>query len=409
MKVLIIDDSSEKIGAIYNVLNEIPGFSKETTEHVLDLNSARNKLRSFYYDLLILDLNMPASIGDSPSMEAGENFVDEIMETRAIIKPTDIIILTAFEEPAQLFKQNVEHKGFIVLQFDPMSTEWKNILKSRVEYLLLCREQRQTIPRMPPCDYLLLTATPIETEAVLQLGVDWKKICISNDSSIYRYTTFESSKGPINIIHSQQLEMGMTAAASLTTKAIITFHPKCIIMTGIAAGLDNSLKLGDIIVGTDIWDYGSGKYKGEDGGNGVEKTVLHPDAKHIAPITSIIDKLISEKYDVILDQIKSNYTKHPIHENLHIHFGPIACGPAVVASESVVQIQVKAHSRKTIGLDMESYGVCFAAQHAQSQIIQSIIIKSVSDLANSNKSDDAQPYAAYTSAQFAKYLIENCL
>ena len=38
-----------------------------------------------------------------------------------------------------------------------------------------------------------------------------------------------------------------------------------------------------------------------------------------------------------------------------------------------------------------------------------IIVKSISDLANVEKDDSAQPYAAYTSAKFAENLIRNIL
>lgn len=84
MKLLIADDSSEKIGNILNILREIDGFDPRDAEYVLDLKSARTKLSNVFYDLLVLDLNMPEELGESPSIEAGVNFVEEIIETRSI-------------------------------------------------------------------------------------------------------------------------------------------------------------------------------------------------------------------------------------------------------------------------------------------------------------------------------------
>lgn len=89
MKLLIADDSSEKIGNILNILREIDGFDPRDAEYVLDLKSARIKLSNAFYDLLILDLNMPEELGELPSIEAGVAFVEEIIETRSIKKPTD--------------------------------------------------------------------------------------------------------------------------------------------------------------------------------------------------------------------------------------------------------------------------------------------------------------------------------
>ena len=58
---------------------------------------------------------------------------------------------------------------------------------------------------------------------------------------------------------------------------------------------------------------------------------------------------------------------------------------------------------------MESYGGCYSSQITTDSNIPAIIIKSVSDSADVAKNDIAQAYAAYTSANFAKYLIENIL
>ena len=54
MKLLIADDSSEKIGNILNILREIDGFDPRDAEYVLDLKSARTKLSNVFYDLLVL-------------------------------------------------------------------------------------------------------------------------------------------------------------------------------------------------------------------------------------------------------------------------------------------------------------------------------------------------------------------
>ena len=159
----------------------------------------------------------------------------------------------------------------------------------------------------------------------------------------------------------------------------------------------------------DIWNYSSGKYE-EISENDTTKVILSPDPKHI-PISQFLQSsLTSHKYDELLDSIKNQYPQlPPVQNNPRVHFGPIACGVAVVASQEIVQQQVKAHGRKTIGLDMESYGVCYAAQTTITKETPVIIVKSISDLANVEKDDSAQPYAAYTSAKFAENLIRNIL
>ena len=409
MKLLIADDSSEKIGNILNLLREIDGFDPRDAEYVLDIKSARAKLFDVFYDLLILDLNMPEELGDVPSIEAGANFVEEIIDTKLIKKPADLIVLTAFDESAQIFKTKIELAGFFVLSYEPLSTEWMSILKSRVDYLMLCHEQRKIIPKVPKCDFAILTAVPIETSAVLALDIEWKQLTIPGDPSVYNYGIINLPFKKIHIIHAQQSEMGMTAAAAMTSKIITHFEPKYILMTGIAAGLDKDFQFGDIMVGTDIWNYSSGKYE-EISENDTRKVVLSPDPKHIPISQTLQSTLTSHEYDGLLDSIKKQYPQTlPVQNGPRVHFGPIACGVAVVASKEIVQQQVKAHGRKTIGLDMESYGVCYAAQTTISKETPVIIVKSISDLADTEKDDSAQPYAAYTSAKFAENLIRNIL
>ena len=61
-----------------------------------------------------------------------------------------------------------------------------------------------------------------------------------------------------------------------------------------------------------------------------------------------------------------------------------------------------------IGSEVESYGMFYAAEHAHSvKPIYTVSVKSASDLADKNKTDEYQQYASYTSAALVKYILEN--
>lgn len=408
MKILILDDSSEKIGAITKLIQTVGDNSSIVVDYSLDLSRGREKLRATFYDLLILDLNIPECIGDAPSFRAGAEFLDEIIDTNKIRKPTDIIILTAFDESVAAFREKVEHAGFFILQYNNVETAWRESLKSRIEYLLCCRRQWEITPRLPSCDVAIITAIPIETASILSMGYSWEALQVENDPARYKKATV-GNPSPISLIHVQLPEMGMAAAASLTTKVITKFHPRFVVMTGIAAGIDSHLNLGDILVATDIWNYSSGKYKDVAAPDGTSIVDLLPDSKHIPLDEAIREKITSQDYREVLHQIYNSFIGAKNNTELKVHFGPIACGAAVVSSDRIVVDQVLAHSRKTIGLDMESYGVCVAAQSTSTAKTIPIIIKSVSDKGDKAKSDDYQEYASFTSIQFAKHLIEAVL
>lgn len=362
---------------------------------------------SEYYDLLILDLNMPIDIADPPNMMAGAAFMDEIMDTARIKKPIDIIVLSAFDESLQEFKHQVERTGFLIIQYDENSLDWREILKSRISYLFLLREQRDYIPKPPLCDVLLVTAVPVETAAVLNTECKWNTFTLPGDSTIYRHTTIKVNDGVCNIVHSQLPEMGMTASAAHTTKAVLHLKPKLVIMTGIAAGLEKDANIGDIIVATDVWNYNSGKYIEKSDGDSIAAELL-PDSKHINMDRATKDKLLATDFNRQLTQIKNSFQGDAPSSPLKVFYGPMACGSAVVASNDIIDL-VKSQTRKVAGLDMESYGVYLACRDVCYPSVNAIVIKSISDFANRNKEDSRQDYAAYTSTSFAMYLIQNVL
>ena len=98
-----------------------------------------------------------------------------------------------------------------------------------------------------------------------------------------------------------------------------------------------------------------------------------------------------------------------LFRSCHVHIGPMACGSTVVANRKVLEKQIHSQLSSTVGLDMESYAVVYAAYHAPKPRPVPIIVKSVCDFANSEKSDEYQKFAAYTSCEFAKFLYEKFL
>lgn len=93
----------------------------------------------------------------------------------------------------------------------------------------------------------------------------------------------------------------------------------------------------------------------------------------------------------------------------HVYIGPMACGTTVVANREILTKQIRSHILHTAGLDMESYAVAYAAEHASEPKPAAIVAKSVCDYADAQKSDQYQKFAAFTSCEFAKLLYEKFL
>lgn len=246
------------------------------------------------------------------------------------------------------------------------------------------------------CAAAIITAVEIELEGVLRLYSNWKSLQFEDDAQIYYETVFPRGESHYRLIAVRQQEMGMTAAASLSHKLIERFRPAYLVMTGIAAGIGAQQLYGDVIAADTVWNCASGKFVS------AEKAGICYGSVGFLPRPSALG---------ISSRAKSGIraaAASPENE-FHVHIAPIACGSSVVSSSEVVRKQVLSQFPETGGLDMESYGVFYAAQNACPPKPDPIVIKSICDYADEEKCDLYQKFAAYTSSEFAKLLYEKFL
>ena len=243
-------------------------------------------------------------------------------------------------------------------------------------------------------DVALMTSTNTEFQAVMNF-YNWDPLTVDGDDQIYETASFMRDGKTCSLIHVKQPEMGMTSAAATATKLIYEFRPRYLIMVGIAAGVASdgiaNQMYGDVIVPDIVWNYSVGKFVSpEEADISFGDLGFLPRSAHLA-IPSEILPYIQQAIDSPENQC-------------HVHIGPMACGSSVVANRKVLEKQIHAQLSTTAGLDMESYAIVYAAQNATLPRPIPIIIKSVCDYADSNKTDEYQKFAAYTSCEFAKLL-----
>lgn len=248
-------------------------------------------------------------------------------------------------------------------------------------------------------DVALLSVTSTEFSAVTHFH-DWKAKTFYGDEQIYDTATFERDGKTRTLVHTRIDEMGMPAAGATAMKVIYTFRPKYLIMVGIAAGIVlrelEDQRYGDVIVPDVVWNYSAGKFVSPD-----EAVIKFGDLGFLPRSTSV--SIPDEVIILVRRAIESD--ENPCH----VYIGPMACGSSVVANRELLNKQVYTQYQHTAGLDMESYAVVYAAQHASEPRPVPLIIKSVCDFANSEKTDDYQRFAAYSSCEFAKFLYEKIL
>ena len=246
----------------------------------------------------------------------------------------------------------------------------------------------------------LITATETEEAGLKHMYDDWKPVFLEGDDQKYYETTFNRGAKTFKIVTARQAEMGMTAAGVLTMKLISIFRPQYVIMVGIAAGVAHKKAVdqiyGDVVVPDVVWDYSSGKFVSAKRANVNFGGVGFIPRPHFVNTDGSLLEAVERA-------MKS------LENECHVHIGPMACGSTVVANSEVVEKQIHSQYGNTAALDMESYAVMYAVREAPVPKPKGLIIKSVCDYADEEKSDQYQKFAAFTSAQFAKLLFEKFL
>jgi nucleoside phosphorylase len=267
-----------------------------------------------------------------------------------------------------------------------------------------------------PVDVVIITAVQVELDAVLRYlhpdGVDaWETIATESDGMWFfcSYTASADPRACTRIAVAKTRTMGLTAASSMAALAIQLFRPTYIVMLGITAGRQGKTEIGDIMIPLEIWDYGAGKWT-EDAGKLLFKArgSRHQLEEHIR---QRCENLASQN-GIFVEMRRRWAERHPgrsIFPAPQVRIAPMVSGAAVVDSEEIWK-HVLAQNDEVLALDMEAYGITYAAHNAATPQygIRCIVAKSVCDY-GVVKHDDAQTYAAFTSVLFFKSYLDTFL
>lgn len=395
MKVLIVDDQYDgKVKAASQILREL---KVDDVRHVMSAFDAMAELAKTRYDLLVLDLHIPPRLGDEIDPNGGRALLQRLELDEKLNKPSTVLGVTAqrdaFENADGFFKE----RGWVLLldaDGSVIHDQLKSILTTQVAHLSTASLR---------CDVFIITALAhTELEAVLKLPCEWRVLRVTGRPEVFHQGSFTDKNGSVRRVVAACLpSMGMTAAAVVSAFACAAFTPQYLIMTGIAAGIQGKVNLGDILIASPTWDWGSGKLTIKDGKphflSAPVQIPLDPE------IHALLSSISAEKRYV--DEIFVNWKeKKPAHA-LAVHVGPVTSGAVVLEDPATVDL-IRGQNRTTIGVEMEAFGVMSAAFYSGSAGPKGLVVKSVCDFADPHKNDDWQKYAAYTSTAFVFQLLK---
>ncbi|HMS39220.1 MAG TPA: hypothetical protein PKE69_03275 [Pyrinomonadaceae bacterium] len=248
--------------------------------------------------------------------------------------------------------------------------------------------------KYPQCDYAIITALE-EDEMEKVLLMITKIDRIPNEKHLIEYGQLTNNPNK-KIAYASQQATGMIDAAILATELILRFNPKFLIMAGVLGGNPNDVKIGDVIIATRVFTIDKGKLADY----GFKKEIETTSNEH-----AYITNLIRNKKEIVKYIREKDETRE---SEIDIHFGPIACVRQVIDLEGYFAENITPIDRKTLALEMESYAVSRACDLVNDGKTKALIIKSVMDITQ-GKVDNAKPYAAWSSAECLKYILENDL
>jgi nucleoside phosphorylase len=263
-----------------------------------------------------------------------------------------------------------------------VTTQPTAFIQSASSPSLATSSSSSSTPNIHPGGILIITATKIEAQAVLEAfsqatGRRWSRQPIENKTY---YSLGTHGSAPVFMVQS---EIGTsTPGGALVTvrQAIQDLRPQAVIMCGIAFGLrSDKQQLGDILVTKQLLCYEPQKIDIQRG--------QMPRGDRITVAERLLDRFRSGDND---------------WQGAQTHFGLVLSGEKLVNDPAFREWLLKTEP-EAVGGEMEGAGLYVAARDAK---VDWILVKGICDWADGNKNDDAQPLAARNAAQFVLHVLQ---
>lgn len=391
-KVLIVDDDSRKAAAIKEVLVKA-GAKATNIETALSAAEARIALSREVFELMLLDVLLPARQDSRPSGEVSVDLLRQIVEDETTPGPTHILAITADLEALRDHEEAFRRMTTQVLHVEIGSDDWKVSLAMLVKKLQSQEGNRpsygidvcvQTALRKPELQSILDTwRAGWGPEKFLMKGV------------LVREGQLELGDRRIRVACAHASQMGLLANAHLASALMNEYRPRVICMSGICGGIADGVAIGDLVVAEKSWDWQSGKWT--------------PDGE----LSSAVDQkdgstdLVALARDMDADLVSyyAAYAGEKPNAVPRMYIAPMVSGSAVVENADIHKLFKHQH-RKVGGVDMECYALYYQALLSSPPASKAICVKAVSDLARRGKGDKFQQYGSYLSARFLLGVIE---
>ena len=397
-KILIVDDNLQRYQSLVSRLKE-EGVARDSIKMLPSSNDALDELKANEYDLLVLDILIPAWPCAEPEVKNSLDLLFAVTNDPEVIKPTSILGITADERAASAALSEFEANTWTVVAYSPVSDGWAERIVNCVKYL----REKASNPKRPKYEYDLAVLCALqfpELEQVTRLPWQWSSMRPLDDTTFFQDGHFEIDGKRYKVAAAHAPRVGTVSSAVTATKVIRELRPKVLAMTGICAGHKSKAKLGDVLVADPAWDFQSGKFTNQDGHAKMEFSPHQ--IPILAALKSRFEQLATDRH-LVADIVKEFGSDAPSGFKLRI--GPVASGGAVHADGKIIDDVRRLQNRDLLGIEMEIYGVYAAAQLASGPQPKVFAIKGICDYADPDKHDGTQRFAAFASAKIMQEYV----
>lgn len=196
---------------------------------------------------------------------------------------------------------------------------------------------------------------------------------------------------------------GKVASSSTTTTLINKFNVDFVIFTGVAGAVDDSLNIGDVVIGSELYQHD------------MDARPIFPrfqipltDASLFSPKQEDIDSLQKAAYQ-FTQQIQQKIPEKTLSKfsifKPKVYTGVIASGDQFI-SDPKTHDSLKLDSKKVLSVEMEGAAV---AQVCHEHSIPFTVVRTISDKADHSASVDFQSFVSEITSHYSEGIISNLL
>jgi CheY-like chemotaxis protein len=393
VKVLLVDDNEEKSRAIVAMIKQTLGDGRlHSVAVATSLANAVRVLSLVAFDVIVLDLMLPYIEGGVVDNRAGLELLRQLRAEPGPNRSTMVIGISAFPDEIAASRDSFDALGVFITRYDDEGS-WSRVLLRALE------EAKGRTASQIDLDFLVFCALEEERGGFIRTNFEKISEAVVSGLNVHyvRLPNLELFGGIIRLS-----QTGLVAATFEVTAALNTFHTKVLCMSGICAGFATEAHAGQLVIASPAWEYQAGKWS-------ENRFEIAPMQVPLRPATrSVIDQTINR--DGFVRNVESGIdpaVTRPSRQHNPI-LAPFATGSAVIADVHRLE-HIKQQHRKVAALDMETFGLYFAAHESTSNIRHFFSIKCVVDFADCDKGDDLHPYGCAVSARATEELIREFL